>query len=91
MTRPASKKKPAKAGKRTVEPKRAAYRARAVSATSPRIMIFDPADPKTVDRIRAAAEQFEKRYAADDAEAEQLRQREGIYTKDGKLTKAFSS
>jgi hypothetical protein len=54
------------------------------------VVVFDPSDPDTIKRIREAGTSFDKRLS-DPAAADRVRTREGIYTKRGKLTKAFSA
>jgi hypothetical protein len=91
MTARSSAKKQTKRTTAAPSAKQAGFRARATEAPNARVLVFDPSDPNTIARIRAAAKQFDQRYGNDEAEAEELRQREGVYTKRGKLKKAFSA
>jgi len=52
-------------------------------------VVFDPLDPRSVDRIRAAGTRLIRECLEDPEAAERLRVAEGIYTKTGRLTKAF--
>jgi hypothetical protein len=52
--------------------------------------VYDPDDPAgTLQRLRKAAKRLQEKYLNDPVAAEELRRAEGIYTKSGKLTKAY--